>query len=58
MLTATLNVENGILKCIIIPVIIETTAIITTVFKKNLEAILGKQSVDSLQKQLSLEHHT
>jgi hypothetical protein len=34
----------------VIPVIIGATGILTKGFRKNLEAIPGKQSVDSLQK--------
>jgi hypothetical protein len=37
------------LKCTIIPVIIGATGIITKSLRKNLEAILGKHSIDSLQ---------
>jgi len=38
------------MKCIIIPVIIRTTRIVTKDLKKNLEAIPGKHSVVLLQK--------
>ena len=38
------------LKCTIIPVIIGATGIVTRSFRKNLEAVPGKHSVDSLQK--------
>jgi hypothetical protein len=38
------------LKCTIIPVIIGATGIVTKSFKKNLEAVPGKHSIDSLQK--------
>jgi hypothetical protein len=38
------------LKCTIIPVIIRATGIVTKRLRKNLEAIPGKLSVDSLQK--------
>jgi hypothetical protein len=38
------------LKCTIIPVIIGATAIITRSLKKNLEAVPGKHSIDSVQK--------
>jgi hypothetical protein len=38
------------LKCTIIPVIIEATGIVTRSLKKNLEAVPGKHSIDSLQK--------
>jgi hypothetical protein len=37
------------LKCTIIPVIIGTTGIVTKSLRKNLEAIPGKHSIDSLQ---------
>jgi hypothetical protein len=38
------------LKCAVIPVIIGAAGIVTRSFRKNLEAIPGKQSIDSLQK--------
>jgi hypothetical protein len=38
------------LKCTIIPVIIEAAGIVTKSLRKNLEAIPGKNSIDSLQK--------
>jgi hypothetical protein len=38
------------LKCTIIPVIIGATGIVTRSLKKNLEAVPGKHSIDSLQK--------
>jgi hypothetical protein len=38
------------LKCTIIPVIIGATGIVTNSLRKNLEAIPGKHSIDSLQK--------
>ena len=38
------------LKCTIIPVIIGATGIVTRSRKKNLEAVPGKHSIDSLQK--------
>ena len=38
------------LKCTIIPVIIGATGIVTRSLKKNLEAVPGKNSIDSLQK--------
>jgi hypothetical protein len=38
------------LKCTIIPVIIGATGIVTKSLRKNLEAIPGKHSIDSLQK--------
>jgi hypothetical protein len=37
------------LKCTIIPVIIGATGIVTKSLRKNLEAISGKHSIDSLQ---------
>jgi hypothetical protein len=37
------------LKCMIIPVIIGATGIVTKSLRKNLEAIPGKHSIDSLQ---------
>jgi len=37
-------------ECMMLPVIIGTTGIVTIGFKKNLEAIPGKHSIDSLQK--------
>ena len=37
-------------KCTIIPVIIGATGIVTRSLRKNLEAVPGKHSVDSLQK--------
>jgi len=38
------------LKCTIVPVIIGATGIVTRSLKKNLEAVPGKRSIDSLQK--------
>ena len=38
------------LKCTIIPVIIGATGIVTRSLRKNFEAVLGKHSIDSLQK--------
>jgi hypothetical protein len=38
------------LKCTIIPVIIRTTGIVTRNVRKNMEAVPGKHSIDSLQK--------
>ena len=38
------------LKCTIVPVIIGATGIVTRSFRKNLEAVPGKHSIDSLQK--------
>ena len=39
-----------ILKCTIIPLIIGATGIVTRSLRKNLEAVPGKHSIDSLQK--------
>jgi hypothetical protein len=38
------------MKCMIIPVIVGATGIVTRSLKKNFEAIPGKHSIDSLQK--------
>ena len=38
------------LKCPIVPVIIGATGIVTRSLKKNMEALSGKHSIDSLQK--------
>ena len=38
------------LKCTIMPVIIGATGIVTRSFRKKLEAVPGKHSIDSLQK--------
>ena len=38
------------LKCTIIPIIIGVTGIVTRSLRKNLEAVPGKHSIDSLQK--------
>jgi hypothetical protein len=38
------------LKCMIIPVIIGATGVVTRSLRKNLEAVPGKHSIDSLQK--------
>jgi hypothetical protein len=38
------------LKCTIIPVIIGATGIVKRILRKNLEAVPGKHSIDSLQK--------
>jgi hypothetical protein len=38
------------LKCTIIPIVIGATGIVTRSLKKNLEAVPGKHSKDSLQK--------
>ena len=42
------------LKCTIIPIIIGATGIVTRSLRKNLEAIPGKHSIDSLQKTTTL----
>ena len=42
------------LKCMIIPVIIGANEIVTRSLKKNLEAVPGKYSIDSLQKKAIL----
>ena len=38
------------LKCAIVPVIIGATGIVTRSLRKNLEAVPGKHSLDSVQK--------
>jgi hypothetical protein len=38
------------LKCTIVPVIIGATGLVTRNLRKNLEAVPGKHSIDSLQK--------
>jgi hypothetical protein len=38
------------MKCMIIPVVIGATGLVTKGLQKNLEAIPGKRSIDSLQK--------
>jgi len=38
------------MKCTIIPVIIGATGLVTTSLRKNLGTVLGKHSIDSLQK--------
>ena len=38
------------LKCAIIPVIIAATGIVARTLRKNLEAVPGKHSIDSLKK--------
>jgi hypothetical protein len=45
------------MKCMIIPVEIEATGIVTKVLKKNLEDIPGKHSTDTLKRQTYLEYH-
>jgi hypothetical protein len=42
------------LKCVIIPVIIGATGVVTRSLRKNLEAVPGKHSIDSLQKTVIL----
>jgi len=37
------------LKCTIVPVVIGATGIVTRSLRENLEAVLGKHSIDSLQ---------
>ena len=37
------------MKCTIIPVVTGATGIVTKILKKNLEAMPGKHSIDSLQ---------
>jgi hypothetical protein len=44
------------LKCTIIPVIIGATGLVRRSLRKNLEALPGKHSIDSLQRQLYWEH--
>jgi len=51
----TANVEP---ESTVTPVIIGAIAIVTTSLRKNLETVPGKHSIDSLQKQLYLEHNT
>ena len=48
------------LRCTIIPIVIGATGIVTRSLRKNLEAVPGKHSIDSLQKtaRLYFEHHT
>jgi hypothetical protein len=46
------------MKCMIIPVVIGATGIVTRGLRKNLEATAGKHSMDPLQKTAILEHHT
>jgi hypothetical protein len=45
-------------KCMIIPVVIGATGMVTRGLRKNLEAMPGKHSIDSLKRQLYLERHT
>jgi len=40
------------------PGIVRATGIVTRSLRKNLEAVPGKHSIDSLQKTAILEHHT
>jgi hypothetical protein len=44
------NNNNRELKCTIIPIVIGATGIVTRSLRKNLEAVPGKRSIDSLQK--------
>ena len=46
------------LQCTIVPVIIGATGIVTRSLRKNLEALPGKNSIDSLQKTAILGHIT
>jgi len=46
------------LKCMIIPVIIGSTGVVTRSLRKNLEGIPGKHLIDSLQKTAILGTHT
>jgi hypothetical protein len=45
------------LKCMIIPVIIGATGVVTRSLRKNLEAVPEKHSIDSLQKTAILTAH-
>jgi hypothetical protein len=44
------------MKCMIVPVIIEATGVVTKLSKKNLEAMSGKHSTDLLQKTRNISH--
>ena len=44
------NVVQKEAECTIIPIVIGATGIVTRSLKKNLEAVPGKHSIDSLQK--------
>ena len=44
------EIQEWNLKCTIIPIIIGATGIVTRSLRKNLEAVTGKHSIDSLQK--------
>jgi hypothetical protein len=46
------------MKCLIFPVITGATETVTKDLKTKLEIITGKYSVDSVKRELSLEHHT
>ena len=46
------------LKCTIIPVITGATGIVTRSLRKNLEAVPGKHSIDSLRVQKTAIHGT
>ena len=46
------------MKFMTLPVVIRATGIVTKGLKKDLETIPGKHSIDSVQTQLYLEHHT
>jgi hypothetical protein len=45
------------MKCMIIPVVLGATGIVTKGLKKNLEAIPGKHSIDHNKRQICLQHH-
>jgi len=45
------------MKCTVIPEITGATGIGTEDLKKNLEAMPGEHSIDSVQKQMYLEQH-
>ena len=42
------------LKCTVVPVIIGATGIVTRILRKNVEAVLAKHSIDSLQQTATL----
>jgi hypothetical protein len=45
------------MKCRITPVTYRATRKLTEILRKNLEATAGKHSIDSINRQLYLEHH-
>jgi hypothetical protein len=53
-----IEIQPWNLKCMIIPVIIGATGVVTRSLRKNLEAVPGKHSIDSLRRRLYLEQHT